>query len=188
MLTTSPSLLERLRSRQEQQSWQFFVELYTPLLFRWARQLGLNENDAADLLQDIFTVLVEKVPTFCYDPQQSFRAWLKTILVNRWRNRCRQRSQRQRTEGGVDLEEVAAPEEVPFFEEEEYRQALVRRALALVQSEFQPVTWQACWEYVIREQPAQAVAERLGITVNAVYLAKSRVIRRLREQLNGLLD
>ena len=74
------------------QAWQQFVDLYTPLLFSWARRLGLSEHDSADLLQDIFTILVEKLPNFRYDPSQSFRAWLKTILLNRWRNRCRQRS------------------------------------------------------------------------------------------------
>jgi RNA polymerase sigma-70 factor (ECF subfamily) len=83
---------------------------------------------------------------------------------------------------------VAAPIEAAFFEEEEYRQALVARALAMMQAEFQPATWRACWEFVVCDRPAAEVAAELGLSVNAVYLAKSRVLRRLRERLAGLLD
>jgi RNA polymerase sigma-70 factor, ECF subfamily len=187
MYTTLPSLLERIAADPNREAWQQFVDLYTPLLFGWTRRLGLPEHDASDLVQDIFTVLVEKLPAFRYDPQQSFRAWLRTVLLNRWRNRCRQRSY-QTTPGGADLEDVPGRPDPYFFEEEEYRQALVSRALALMQAEFQPVTWKACWEFVVRDRPAAEVAAELGITVNAVYLAKSRVLRRLREQLHGLLD
>jgi RNA polymerase sigma-70 factor (ECF subfamily) len=188
MFTTPPSLLERMRDDPTRQAWQHFVDLYTPLLFAWARRLGLSEHDAADLIQDIFTILVEKLPGFRYDPARSFRAWLKTILLNRWRNYCRQRSLARAAGTPPDLADVAAPDDVPFFEEQEYRNALVSRALALMQAEFQTTTWRACWEFVVQGRPAADVAAELGITPNAVYLAKGRVLRRLREQLDGLLD
>ena len=90
--------------------------------------------------------------------------------------------------GAAALSDLPAAEEAPFFEEEEYRQVLVHRALALMQAEFQPATWRACWEFVVRDRPAAEVAGELGLSVNAVYLAKSRVLRRLREQFDGLLD
>src|SRR5262245_19592477 len=141
MFTTPPSLLERIRDDPTREAWQHFVDLYTPLLYSWARRLGLSDHDAADLLQDIFTTLVEKLPEFHYDPRQSFRAWLKTVLRNRWRNRARQRSLYQTALTQSGLEQVASGEDVPFFEEEEYRQAVVRRALTLMQAEFQPATW-----------------------------------------------
>lgn len=188
MFTTPPSLLEQIRQDPTRQAWQQFVDLYTPLLFHWARRLHLNDHDAADLIQDIFTVLVQKLPTFDYNPQLSFRAWLKTILLNRWRDRARQRSLFQTFDGSGALANCPADEEIPFFEEEEYRQAVVRRALDLMQAEFQPVTWRACWEFVVLDRPAAEVAADLGISVNAVYLAKGRVLRRLREQLAGLLE
>jgi len=188
MFTTPPSLLERIRSDPGREAWCTFVDLYTPLLFRWARRLGLGEHDAADLVQDVFAALVEKLPEFRYDPAGSFRAWLRTVLLNRWRNRLRQRSPRQTAAGCADLTGVPGPEEAPPFEEEEYRQALVARALALMQAEFQPATWKACWEFVVQGRPAAEVAAELGVSVNAVYLAKGRVLRRLREQLDGLLD
>jgi RNA polymerase sigma-70 factor (ECF subfamily) len=188
MFTTPPSLLERIRTDPSQDAWQHFIDLYTPLFYSWARRLGLGEHDAADLIQDIFATLVEKLPAFSYDPRQSFRAWLKTILLNRWRNHCRHRAACPATTGAAALGDVAAPPEPPVFEEQEYRQALVGRALSLMQAEFQPATWRACWEFVVRERPAADVAAELGLSVNAVYLAKSRVLRRLREQLDGLLE
>jgi RNA polymerase sigma-70 factor (ECF subfamily) len=187
MMTTPPSLLERLRRSPEQAAWERFVDLYTPLLFAWANRLGLTGHDAADLVQDLFAVLVEKLPQFEYDGRKSFRAWVKTILLNLWRNRQRRRA-KERLVAGHPLEELAGDAESAAFEEAEYRRHLVRRILDLMQAEFQPVTWKACWEYVVEDRPAAEVAARLGITVNAVYLAKSRVLRRLREELEGLLD
>ena len=161
--------------------------MYTPLLAAWTRRLGLPQQEAADLLQDIFTVLVEKLPTFRYDPEKSFRAWLKTILLNRWRNDLRKRAH-VKEQGDAGLSEVAAADDLCEFEEEEYRSYLVRRALELMRAEFQPATWKACWEFVVLDRPATEVAAELGITINAVYLSKSRVLRRLREELAGLLD
>jgi RNA polymerase sigma-70 factor (ECF subfamily) len=187
MLTTPPSLLDRLRRSPEQEAWGRFVEMYTPLLFAWAGRLGLAGHDAADLVQDVFAVLVEQLPQFQYDPAGSFRAWLKAILLNHWRRRCRRQAAEKR-QPGADPADLAGPESVPEFEEEEYRRHLVRRALGLMQAEFEPSTWRACWELTAGGRPAAEVAAELGLTVNAVYLAKSRVLRRLREELQGLLD
>ena len=83
---------------------------------------------------------------------------------------------------------MAEPDHAQAFDEAEYRRHLVGQALELMQVEFQPATWQACWQCVVLERAPAAVAAELGITVNAVYLAKSRVLRRLHQELNGLLD
>jgi len=187
MHTTPPSLLERLARTPEQAAWGKFIDMYTPLLFAWGRRLGLSEHDAADLVQDLLTVLVEKLPTFQYDATKSFRAWLKTILLNRWRNLQRKRANENLT-GNIAVEQLASPEEAVEFEEAEYRRYLVRRALELMQAEFPAVTWKACWQYLVLDRPATEVAAELKISVNVVYLAKSRVLRRLREELAGLLD
>jgi RNA polymerase sigma-70 factor, ECF subfamily len=187
MHTTSASLLEQLRCPGEQRAWSRFVRLYTPLLYHWARRLGLPPEDTADLVQEVFVALVPRLPEFVYDRRKSFRAWLRAVALNRWRNLLRRRCP---TPGGGDeaLAQVEAPDGFVAFEEEEYRQYLVRRALRLMQAEFQPVTWKACWEYAIVGRPAEEVAQELGITVNAVYLAKSRVLARLRQELERLLD
>jgi len=188
MFTTPPSLLERLRQPADQAAWERFVEMYTPLLFAWTKRFGLPPQEAADLVQDLFTVLVEKLPALEYEPQKSFRGWLKTILLNKWRNRQRRRATARQVGDQDRLAEIPAPAEPPAFEEAEYRQYVVGRALELMRTEFQPATWRACWEFVVRDRPAADVAAELGLTVNAVYLAKGRVLRRLREELGGLLD
>ena len=89
MTTTSISLLQRLRQPGQEQDWVSFVQLYTPLLFYSAYRMGLQEQDAADLVQDVFTLLVQKLPEFSYDQHKSFRAWLRTVLMNKFRENQR---------------------------------------------------------------------------------------------------
>jgi RNA polymerase sigma-70 factor (ECF subfamily) len=188
MHTTSFSLLQRLRQPGEQDSWARFVKLYTPLLFYWGRRAGLRPDDAADLVQEVLTVLVQKLPEFSYDGDKSFRNWLRTITLNKWRDYCRRRALQPRPLDVADLSGLAEPAQDGAFAETEYRQQLVARALELLRAEFQPTTWQAAYALLSAGQPAADVARQLGISTNAVYLAKSRVLRRLREELSGLLD
>jgi RNA polymerase sigma-70 factor (ECF subfamily) len=185
MNTTPISLLERLHRADEEEAWSRFVQLYTPLLCQWAGRLGLQDADAADLVQDVFTVLVRKLPEFRYDPRKRFRGWLWTVLLNKWRERARRAAPAGGPEG---LDELAGPDAADAVGEAEYRDYLIRRALELMQAEFEPTTWQAFWASVVAERPAAAVARELGISENAVYLAKGRVLRRLRRELAGLLD
>jgi RNA polymerase sigma-70 factor (ECF subfamily) len=160
------------------------VRLYTPLLFHWARRLGLQDQDAADLVQDVLLVLVRKLPEFQYQPGRSFRGWMRTVLMNKWRDRPHARS-------AVSFDSEVHSQDSPdsqALEEREYRLYVVGRALRLMVTEFEPATWQACWETVMSGRPAAEVAAELGLTVNAVYLAKSRVLGRLRQDLDGLLN
>jgi len=186
MHTTPVSLLERVRRPGEQEAWSRFVEMYTPLLFYWARRIGLQESDAADLVQDVFTTLVAKLQEFVYDRTGSFRNWLRTILHNKWRDN--QRRAAIRTVQDSQLGERPAPDALGDLWEKEYCELLVARALDLMRQEFQPTTWQACWEMVVSGRSGNDVAKSLGLTVDAVYAAKSRVLRRLRKELEGLLD
>jgi RNA polymerase sigma-70 factor (ECF subfamily) len=188
MHTTPISLLERLRQPGDATAWASFVELYTPVLYAWTRRLGLQAQDAADLVQEIFTVLVQRLPEFQYDRQQSFRKWLHTVTLNKWRDLCRRRAVLPRPQGGDNMDELAERAAPDALEETEYRQHLVSRALEIMQTDFEAVTWKACWEFVVQGRPAQQVARELGLSVNAVYLAKGRVLRRLRAELEGLLD
>jgi RNA polymerase sigma-70 factor (ECF subfamily) len=187
MPSTSPSLLERLRQPGDSTAWGRFVDLYTPLLYYWARRVGLDQSRAADLVQEVLLVLVGKLPEFTYDPAQSFRSWLRSVATNKWRENCRRQPPGREVQG-VDLSAVAGPDAAPEFEEAEYHQYLAQRALALMQAEFQPATWKACWEQVVSGRPAAEVAAELGMSEGAVYVAKSRVLRRLREELHGLFD
>jgi RNA polymerase sigma-70 factor (ECF subfamily) len=186
--STSLSLLQRLRQPGRTDAWERFARLYTPLLLAWARRprYGLQPADAEDLVQDILTDLIRKLPQFHYDPQRGFRRWLRGVFHNKWVDYCRRAG---RLPPGVaeGLSDVEGPADTDPAEVEE-QQLLLRRALELMQEEFEPTTWQACWQRVAEGRPAAQVAAALGITENAVHLAKSRVLRRLREEMTGLID
>src|SRR5438094_3784820 len=136
MYTTSVSLLERLRQPSAQEAWTLFVDLYTPLLFSWARRNGLKDQDAADLVQDVLTALVRKLPEFTYDRQKSFRSWLFTITYNKCRDLRRRRAAQAVEVGDVGLQHLAGPGGLDEFEEAEYRQQLVTRTMQVVITEF----------------------------------------------------
>lgn len=182
MNTTSASLLQRIREKPDTVAWERLVRLYTPLLLYWSRKLGLNEQDAADLVQDVLVVLVQKLPGFEYQPGRTFRGWLRTVLMNKWRDRPRR--------GLAEMESGQVPEAPPedALDDREYRLFVLGQALRIMMSDFEPATWQACWETVVMGRQANEVAAELGLTVNAVYLARSRVLARLRQDLQGLLD
>jgi RNA polymerase sigma-70 factor (ECF subfamily) len=187
MLETPASLIERLRDSSQTKSWSQFVELYSPLLFHWARKTGLQEADAADLVQEVFAVLVRKLPEFEYDPGKSFRSWLRTITLNKWRERLRKQAV---VPAGNDagLDEVPAPPAAEPFWDTEYRQLLCRRLLDIMRDEFQPATWKACWATVVEGRSAADVGKELNLSPGAVRAAKFRVLCRLRAELQGLLD
>ncbi len=187
MFTTPVSLLERIRSSPSTQAWDRFVDLYSPLLYSWAHRLRLDEHDVADLVQDVFATLVEVLPLFDYDARRSFRAWLKTVLMNAWRKN-QARAARTRTTGHGLPADVPDTDPRMELDEAEYRRRLVARALQLMQVDFEATTWKACWEFLVEGRDPEAIARDLGISVNAVYLAKSRVLRHLRVELQGLLD
>ncbi len=187
MHTTPLSLLERLRQPSAPDAWARFVRLYTPLLYYWARRAGLNESDAADLVQEVFALLVEKLPSFQYDRSGSFRSWLRTVTLNKWRERARRAALPMAPQGnGLDGAALADPLEA--FWDAEYREHLVGQALRIMRAEFQPATWQACWEHVVSGKSAAEVATELNLTPGAVRAAKFRVLSRLRQELDGMID
>jgi RNA polymerase sigma-70 factor (ECF subfamily) len=185
---TPSSLLERLKDPGTVDAWPRFVQLYTPLLFEWARRAGLQAPDAADLVQDVFATLLRKMPTFTYDKQRSFRAWLRTVLLNKWRDRVRAPRPVVLDPTASPFAGAAADDGAEVLAEAEYRRHLARRAMELMRTDFRPETWRACWLTVAEGRPAAEVAAELGMTVGAVYAATCRVLGRLRQELGGLLD
>lgn len=185
-METPVSLLERVRRPADQDAWSRFVQLYTPLIFYWGRKCGLQAEDAADLTQDVFATLVQKLPEFNYDQHKSFRAWLRTVTLNHWRDRLKRIANRPLP--GGDLETLAIADRVSVLEEDEYRKHLIGRALAIMKSDFQPATWQAFWEVGVLGRNVIEVAGELKLTPAAVYAAKARVLNRLRQELAGLLE
>ncbi len=188
MSRTPASLLERLKHAENQDAWRRFVKLYAPMIYRWATQAGLGSNEAADLVQDVFLILVEKLPEFQYDGQRSFRAWLKTVTLNKWREQARRWLPGPKVTADGNLPQAEGLDAADLFEENEYRRCLVHRAMQIVQADFEPATWKAWSGFVVEGRPAKEVAAELGLSVNAVYLAKGRVLGRLREELAGLME
>jgi RNA polymerase sigma-70 factor (ECF subfamily) len=188
MLTTSYSLLERLRRPDvDGVAWDRFVALYTPLLHRWARNWGLQPADAGDVVQDVLLVLLRKLPSYQQAPHRRFRSWLWGVTRNRVRAFRRRRFP---TPLGDDpgADELAAPDRLAEHEAAEELALLTRRAAELLQSDFQPATWKAFWETAVVGRSGSEVAAELGLTVGAVYAARFRVQQRIREELAGFLD
>src|SRR5262249_40595902 len=132
--------------------------------------------------------LVQKMPEFAYDRHKSFRGWLRTVTLNTWRDNRRRRGRKPLNGNAEALDGMVGPDNGDAFWETEYRKHLIDRSLDVMRTEFQPTTWKACWEFVVEGRPAAEVAAEFGITENAVYIAKLRVLRRLRSELEGLMD
>ena len=181
---TRPSLLVRVRDRHDHQAWAEFVEIYTPLVYRYCRKHGLQDEDAADVAQEVLLGVAAGIPQFQYDRRQgSFRGWLLTIARRRL---CDFFSTRQRhPQGSGKTAVLQMLEGEPDQQEEaqwdhEFQRRMFDWAAQRVRDEFENSTWQAFWQTAVEAVPAKAVADRLGMSLGAVYVAKSRVISRLR--------
>jgi RNA polymerase sigma-70 factor (ECF subfamily) len=189
----SSSLLNRVREH-DQVAWERLVNLYTPLVYRWCRARGLQPADAADLGQQVFLAVARKVRDFRREGEGgSFRAWLRTITRNRLCDYFRAaRTQGARAGGGeaqAQLEQIAEePSASDPATEQEEEAVLFHRAMELMRVEFEERTWRAFWQVVVEGMRAAEVAAALGMSPNAVYLARSRVLRRLREEFADLVD
>jgi RNA polymerase sigma-70 factor (ECF subfamily) len=189
--STSTTLLARAKSRQPE-AWQRLVEVYGPTIYRWCRQSGLSPEDASDVVQDVFASVVKSLGDFRGEqPCGSFRAWLRGISRHRIVDHFRNRQDAPQAAGGTGahrafLQVADSPEAPACSDPPGAADALWRRALNCVQAEFEQRTWQAFWRVVVDAQRPAEVAEELGMTLHAVYMAKSRVMRRVRQQLDDL--
>jgi RNA polymerase sigma-70 factor (ECF subfamily) len=186
-MDTPSSLLERLRQPDAEAAWCRFVELYTPFIYYWARRAGAGRQDASDLVQEVFVLLLQKLPEFCYAPSGSFRGWLRTVIFNKWRELHRREPPRPVCPA-AGLDHLAAPDELAARWDAEYDQHVVQSTLRLLRPDFNQTTWDAFWQHAVLRRPAPEVAAELGLSENAVYLAGTRVMRRLRQELRGLME
>lgn len=188
---TSLTLIARLRGN-DPAAWERLVKLYGPLVLYWARRAGLDEPDAADLLQDVMKSVSGAIGRFERDKSfGTFRGWLWTIARNRLRDFARIAAQRPAAIGGTDAQSrmLEIPEEEPDSSPEaEPSKALLHRALESVRSGIETRTWEAFWQTTVDGRAPQDVAEALGIGLASVYQARSRVLKRLREELGEILD
>jgi RNA polymerase sigma-70 factor (ECF subfamily) len=191
--STSSSLLSRAKAA-DAQAWERLSRLYGPLVYRWARQAGMQPNDAADIVQEVFETLSRRLEAFRNrNSSDSFRGWLWTITRNKIRDFFRRLKGRDQAAGGTDAKQrlnqlpdrpAALTSEQGSCEASQLRS----RALELVRGDFEPQTWRAFWRVVIDGDAPADVADDLGLSVWAVYKARSRVLQRLREELEGLVD
>lgn len=191
---TSRSLLQRVQSSTDEESWDRLVSIYMPLLQRWLQQYELQSSDAEDLIQDVLSVVARDVTTFEHNGRRgAFRSWLKTILINRLRNFWRSRNYRPAAGGGSDnqlhlqqLEDPASAVSVAW--NREHDQVVLARLWAMIEPRFSEKTCTAFRRQVMDGLSAAEAAEELDMTVNAVLIAKSRVLKELRREGQGLLE
>jgi RNA polymerase sigma-70 factor (ECF subfamily) len=185
---TRPSLLVRIRDAGDRDAWRQFVEVYAPLVYKFARRRGLQDADAADLTQDVLQAVAGASKRLVYDPQRgTFRAWLYTVARNKLRNALLARQRRHEEGDAALLEEQAAREDVEQWERE-YEQRLFDWAVEQARGHFQETTWRAFWITAVEGRAAADAAKELSLSVGAVYIAKSRVLARLREQIKQVTN
>jgi len=186
--TTRPSLLLRLRDRADHDAWRQFVSLYGELVYRFARSRGLQDADAADVTQIVFHAASVEIPRLDYDPSRgSFRNWLLVVTrnqVNKYLARIQPAGRAATNILSENLVDdcVARDREAQQWEHE-YRLRAFRLAADRVQTEFEDSSWQAFWRTAVEGQPAKAVGAGLGMSVGAVYTARSRVLSRVKSAI-----
>jgi RNA polymerase sigma-70 factor (ECF subfamily) len=190
---TSVSLLDRLRSAQPNAAdWKRLQDIYEPLIQRWLGRIPGLGHEADDLTQEVFVVVLREIPRFDRRREGSFRAWLRKVAVNRLRTHRKQ--QHRRPIVGLDpvegfLDRLADPtSELARQWDLDHDRFVFQRLLALVQPDFTPTTWQAFHKFALDGLPAARVASEMSLSENAVLQAKSRILRRLREEAGDLLD
>ena len=178
---TRASLLLRLQQPEDELAWQDFVEIYQPLLERLATRYGLQAADAQDVAQDVLTKVAKAVPEWEHDPARgTFRGWLTRVTRNLTIEQFRARSRRPRTNPESGQLEQFDRDADSIFQLEEQRE-LFGWAARKARDQFAPATWQAFWLTAVEQQLPAAVAEQLGLSAGAVYIARSRVMARMRE-------
>lgn len=190
--STSLTLVDRIR-RQDSSAWTTFVEIYFPLIYARCRRGGLDEHDAADVVQEVFRAALLNMTKFRHDrPGDSFRRWLFGITRHKLQDFWREQQKREHASGGTagwdQISSMPWPDDVDDSSSlrQEELALVARRALEIVRAEVHEQTWQAAWRVLVLGETVAEAAERLQLTTNAVYKARARVLQRMRDTLTGL--
>lgn len=190
MLSTSHTLLQRA-GRLEPAAWERLCALYGPIVHGWCRRSGLQESDAADVVQEVFRAVFQNLGEFVRQGGV-FHAWLWTITANQVRLHFRRAKDQPTVALGSRQDQELPDSDPPPSDDAEpdaetTRQRIVRRALELVRGDFNEQTWQIFVRTTLQGESCQEVAAALRINANAVHQARYRVLSRLRQELDGLL-
>ena len=192
-METSVSLLGRLAGAPTDDDWRRLDDLYRPLLRAWVARAGVAASDVDDLAQDVLFVVVRRITEFEWRGRGAFRAWLRTILANEVRDYFRDQKYRPIATGDSDfqgwLDDLESPDSaLSRLWDREHDKHVIVSLMRRVQGDFAPATWQAFRRHVLDGEPAARVAEALDLSLNSVLLAKSRVLKRLRQEAAGLVE
>ena len=194
MTSDSPlSLLERLASRSDEADWRRMLNIYTPLLRRWLASYQLPESDIDDVMQDVFQTLFKEIAKFRHNaPTGAFRRWLRLTVVNRlnwhWRDVKSERRLKSEAVEGIFTSMIDPNSDPNLTWDREHDSYVAQTILALVEPHFSVTTWEAFRLQVMEGLKAQAAADQLGTTINAALIAKSRVMKALREEVRGMIN
>ncbi len=187
---TRPSLLLRIRHPDDVAAWREFAEIYGPLVHRFARKQGLQDADAADLAQEVLYAVAGAIGRLNYDRQLGrFRGWLLTVARSKISNLFAKRKRQPQETGDSAVQESL--QSIPSSSDEaywdaEYERRLFEWAAERVRPVCQETTWKAFWMTAVDGKDVKEVSQELGITVGAVYIAKSRVLSRLKDQIQEI--
>jgi RNA polymerase sigma factor (sigma-70 family) len=187
---TRLSLLLRLRDPRDAAAWSDFVELYAPLVYRQARRAGLQDADVADVTQEVFRAVASAIGQFEYDSHRGeFRGWLYRITQNKIRDAAARRHIAGTGDTAVHNLLHEQPDNAATTAwDDDFRASLLAWAYDQVHARCDPTTWQAFWLTAVDGQSGEQAAARLGLSIGAVYVAKSRVLVRLKEVLEPWKD
>lgn len=192
MSSTSASLLERIRHDPAASQWQTLVEIYDPLIRSWLKRQSVLASDADDLVQEVLTVVARRLKDFEHNGRTgAFRNWLRTVTVNCVRDFWRSKKREHAASGQVQdlLDQLTDPHSgLSQNWDQEHDRYVTKLLLSRLRGEFEPTTWQAFERVALDGTPAAQVATELNLTVNAVFIAKSRILARLRQESRGLID
>ena len=183
---TRASLILRLRDQADVVAWEEFIEIYSPVVFRIAVRHGLQPADADDLVQEVSISVARSVGKWLErEDRGSFRAWLFVIARNCAIDFIRRRMRRGPVDGIADpgnaLDRLAAEDEISSEFGIEYRREVFRWASEHVRQSVSESSWEAFWRTSVEERPIREVAEEIGQSVGSIYIARSRVMKRLKE-------
>ena len=188
---TRPSLLLRLRDSSDSEAWRTFVETYTPLVYAYCRRRGLQASDVADLTQEVMTQVMRSIASFSYQPDRGrFRDWLGAVTRSKILQFLR-RDARAGKDAGAMAEELMREVEVPESDTlwtEGFQARVLEVALVRCRPDFEETTWRLFERLWVDGESARTVAEELDVPLGSVYVAKSRVLKRLREEVTTLAE